>query len=113
MRVDTPFLNRPPTPWLFNFPQAGMGDVADTIGAVTDAYRAVESTQPGMYTAQLADGTVVTYRQPLGNQTNLPIGNVQGNIGAGLTGNISSGSGVWILLGVGAVLLLFLGKGRR
>jgi len=130
MTVDTPFQGRPATPnWnprgVFSsgwgrgsgLPEdLGLGDASDVVGNVTgdltDVFRTIYSNQPGMYTAQLADGSLVTYRQPTGNVSNLPVGNIGGQLGANLQTNVGSGFGMWALVGIG-VFLFIMSRGKR
>jgi len=133
MTVNTPFSDRPATPnwsrtgvfssggWGSGLPEdlglAGMGDAADTVGNVagdlTDVFRTIYSNQPGMYTAQLADGSLVTYRQPTGNVSNLPVGNIGGQLGANLQTNVGSGFGMWALVGIGVFFFIMSSRGKR
>lgn len=112
MTVSTPFPRRPATPWLVNTRPTPLGDfdISTVTGPITDVFRTLHESDPGMYTVQNADGSVITYRQMPGSGS-LPVGNVTGNLNTGIAGSVSTGSGVWILIAIGAVLLL-AGKRR-
>lgn len=108
MTVQTPFPGRPATPF---WDPRGMGalDPSEITGDITDVFRTVYSTQPGMLTVQNADGSVTTYRQPDGNMTNLPVGNLSGQLATSL--QTSGNSGILVLLGIGA-LVFFMSRGK-
>ena len=112
MTVDTPFPGRFATPWLVSSRRPSLGEITvDAItGGITDVFQALHQSDPGMYTYTDQYGNVTTYRQPEGSISNLPVGSVSGQIGTNVTGTLSSGSGIWILLGVGALFLLFAKK---
>lgn len=92
-----------------------MGDASDVVGNVTgdvtEVFRTLYSNQPGMYTQQMADGSVITYRQPTGSQVSLPVGSIGGQFGANLNTNVGSGFGMWALVGIGA-FLFFMSRGK-
>lgn len=118
--ITVPLPERPATPWMHSFPERplywdrfeGMGaiNIHEITGDITDVFRTVQAGQPGTYTVQNADGSWTVYTQPTGNMSNLPIGSVTGNLQTGIQGNLTSGAGVWILLAVGAALLIFMRK---
>lgn len=106
-----------PANWGSGLPEdLGLGNASDVVGNITgdltDVFRTIYSNQPGMYTAQLADGSLVTYRQPIGNQSNLPVGNIGGQLGANLQTNVGSGFGMWAIIGIG-VFLFIMSRGKR
>ncbi len=122
MTVQTPFPDRPATPfwspygvWSSGRSGSGMGEVdpssvvGNVTGDISDVFRVLYSNQPGMYTAQMADGSIVTYRQPEGSTGNLLVGNIQG---AGSLQASPGGIGVWGLVAIGA-LVLFMSRGKR
>ena len=137
MTVNTPFADRPATPfwdprgrWGGEFADAdspnwarnnaewgrqfGMGDAADVVGGITsditDVFRTVYSSQPGMYTVQNADGSWTTYRQPIGTAGSLPVGQV--NLGTQVAGKLDSGSSVLLVLGLAAAAFFIFGRRR-
>ncbi len=129
MTVNTPFAGRPATPnwsptgvfssggWGSGLPEdLGLGDAGDVVGNVTgditDVFRTIYSHEPGMYTEQRPDGSIVTYRQPAGSSSTLPVGSFGGQLGANLQTNVGSGFGMWALVGIG-VFLFIMSRGKR
>lgn len=113
MTVNTPFPDRPATPWLVNYPPTPLGafDLSNVTDPISNVFHTLHETETGMYIEQRPDGSVITYRQPPGSYS-LPVGNVTGQLGTNVTGSLSTGTGVWILLAIGAAFLFF-GRGRR
>jgi hypothetical protein len=142
--VNTPFTNRPALPWLTNFrptPLSGLADytlpngapcdpgiagpqcqdttvkaINTVTGNVIDVFRVLHEDEPGMYTIQLSDGSVMRYRQPPGSPS-LPVGGslypggVYGG-GPGVSAGVS-GSSTGLLIAAAIVAALFFFGGRR
>jgi hypothetical protein len=123
MTVNTPFANRPALPWLVNFrptPLTGLGDDASTARAISSitsdvgqVFRILHEDEPGMYTVQMADGSITTYRQPVGSQATLPVGYGGGFYGGpGVSAGVQ-GSSTGLLIAAAIVAALFLFGGRK
>jgi hypothetical protein len=84
---------------------------------LTQVFRVLHEDEPGMYTVQMADGSLMTYRQPAGSNQTLPVGSPLYGAGAyGYGPSVSagvSGSSTGLLIAAAVVAALFFFGGRR
>lgn len=103
------------------FHPEGLGavDFSNITGDINSVFQTLHENEPGMYVQRNADGSYTTYRQPTGNEQNLPVGygGYGGGYGVttpglGVQGSVSTGSsGLWVLIAIGAALFMF-SRGR-